>query len=82
MVNNIIRVADKDIFVEVPVKFGRETRFAKINWIQLLEEPFFVAGLTLIGENSEDNYKDANTEWVLQKTDNSALKPICCNLYW
>lgn len=79
--NKVIRL-DENLFVEIPVKLNQEKRLAKINWIQLLEDPFYVAGLSIIEENSMDSYKGSYTEWILQQDDEVGFKPVCCNLYW
>ena len=80
--NQIDNIRDKNLFIEVPVDNELETKIAVINWIQLLEEPFYVAGITFLGNAGNNPYNSCSSEWVLQKDAVVGLKAIMCNLYW
>lgn len=80
--NPIHNIRDKNLFIEVPVDNEAETKIAVINWIQLLEEPFYVAGLTFIHNSGNDPYNGCSSEWILQKDPVVGLKAVACNLYW
>ena len=80
--NPIHSVCSNNIFIEIPVNNEGETKAARINWIQLLEEPFYVAGITFLGNAGNDPYNSCSSEWVLQKDNVVGLKAIICNLYW
>lgn len=80
--NSIHNIHDKNIFIEVPVDNETETKIAVINWIQLLEEPFYVAGLSFKGNPDNDPYNGGSSEWILQKDAVVGLKVLMCNLYW
>ena len=72
----------KNIFIEIPIDNGVETKIARINWIQLLEEPFYVTGITFMRNPGNDSYNGCSSEWILQKDAIVGLKAIMCNLYW
>ena len=80
--NPIHNIRDKNLFIEVPVDNGAEIKIARINWIQLLEEPFYVAGISFVHNSGNDPYNGCSSEWILQKDPVIRLKAICCNLYW
>ena len=79
---SIHNICSNNIFIEVPVDNELETKIARINWIQLLEEPFYVAGITFMENPDNDPYNGGSSEWILQKDTVVGLKAIMCNLYW
>ncbi len=80
--NEIISVRDKNIFLDIPVRDGQETRTARVNWLQLLSESFYVAGITYLGNRFHDVYEGTSDEWILQRSEAVGLKPIICSCYW
>ena len=80
--NPIHNIHNKNFFVEIPVADKEKTKIARINWIQLLEEPFYVAGITFTENPDHDPYNGGSSEWILQKDALVGLKAIMCNLYW
>ena len=80
--NPIYNVHNDSFFIEIPVANGAEIKIARINWLQLLEEAFYVAGLTFVKNPDSDPYNGCSSEWILQKDVVVGLKAICCNLYW
>lgn len=80
--NQIYNIRNQNFFIKVPVANETETKLAVINWIQLLEEPFYVAGLTFMYNPGHDPYNGGSSEWILQKDAVVGLKAVCCNLYW
>lgn len=80
--NSIYNVHNNNFFIEIPVANGAEIKIARINWLQLLEESFYVAGITFMQNPDNDPYNGGSSEWVLQKDAAVGLKAIMCNLYW
>lgn len=80
--NQIHNIRSQNFLIEVPVDNKVESKTAVINWIQLLEEPFYVAGISFKGNSDNDSYNGCDSEWILQKDSKAGLKAICCNLYW
>lgn len=82
LMNPIHNIHDKSVFIEIPVADESETKIAQINWIQLLEEPFYVAGITFTENPDNDPYNGGSSEWILRKDIVVGLKALMCNLYW
>ena len=79
--NQIHNIRSKNVIIEVPVEKGTPMKRAIINWIQVLEKPYFIAGLTFQGNSGNDPYNGCSSEWVIKQEDDT-LKAIGCNLYW
>jgi len=67
------------ILIEVPIELGRRTASAKVNWLEPLLPPLYLAGLTFFGNGSHP-CEGSSTIWVLLITDEE-LRPITCWLY-
>ena len=80
--NQIHNIHSKNLFIEIPVDNGIEKKTARINWIQLLELPFYVAGITFMQNPDNDPYNGGSSEWILQQDATAGLKAVICNLYW
>lgn len=80
--NPLYNVHDKKLFIEISVDNEETPKIARINWLQLLEEPFYVAGVTFTRNPKNDPYNECSSEWILQQDDVVGLKAVTCNLYW
>lgn len=80
--NQIHNIHEQKFLIKIPVDNETTLKIAIINWIQLLEEPFYVAGLTFLGNPHNDSYNGCSSEWILQKDAVVGLKAVLCNLYW
>lgn len=80
--NQLHNIRQQNLLIEVPVDNETESKIAVLNWIQLLEEPFYIAGLTFTGNPNKDQYNGCSSEWILQKDAVVGLKAVLCNLYW
>lgn len=80
--NPVYNVHNNNFFIEIPVADEAEIKIAQINWLQLLEGSFYVAGLTFVKNSGSDPYNGCSSEWILQKDVIVGLKAIMCNLYW
>jgi len=78
MENELINLIDKNIVIYLPRLDGVELP-ARINWIQQLEEDFYIAGLTYIEHGS---LSLMCTEWMLKRDDEVGFIPMFCTLQW
>lgn len=77
----IINVRDQDKVIGLPNLDGT-THEAKLNWIQCLEGPYYLAGLTYIGDSFKDPMTDGLTEWMLKIDKEVGFIPLFNAMYW
>lgn len=64
---------NKTIYIPVGFELNRKAQ-CKINWIQEIRRPYFLAGITYC-----DNYPydEGSNMWILELDKDEGLKPVC-----
>lgn len=75
--NEIINVSSRNLGLRIPRIDGAMIS-VKVNWIQNLEDDYFLAGMTYL-----DNPRDeGHTLWVLKLDEEKGFIPVVCALYY
>ncbi len=73
----IINISTKELVLNLPRLNGEEFP-AKLNWIQSLEDDYFLAGLTYF----ESPRAEGHTLWVIKLDEEKGFIPIVCALHY
>lgn len=78
--NEVIDVKSQERCVTLTWLDGSQHE-AKLNWLQQMEEGYFLAGLTYT-HLSRQSGNECHTEWVLKLDSEVGFMPMFCSLYW
>ncbi len=73
--SEIINVSTQNRILLLPTNSGGQR--AKLNWIQNLEEDYFLVGLSYL----DGPYFPASDIWILKLNEEEGFAPVVCALY-